>query len=411
MNPKRIKYFFVFFIAFRYLFSRKKQSVINIISYISMCGVAVGSMALVCVLSVFNGFDKLVKDNFSLFDPDLKIVPKEGKFFSTQNSTIQKIKTLEEIAFFSEVMEDNALLSYESYQLPITIKGIDSNARNVSNIDEAILEGENLIHNSALQFGIVGIGVANQLPIGINLSKSVEIYAPKSNAKINIARPEASFSKQNILISGIFSAKQEQYDSKYLFVDIRNARNLFERKATEVSAIEIKVDKDFSIEKTKKKISKLLSNNLSVLNRYEQQADLYRIVKIEKWVTYLILFLILIVATFNIIGSLSMLIIEKRQDIQTLQNIGADRKTIRQIFLCEGWLISIIGAVIGITLGVLICLSQQYFGWLKLGSGYIVETYPVLIHVGDIFLTFFTVVVLGFVTAYYPSKYIKKNSK
>ena len=230
------------------------------------------------------------------------------------------------------------------------------------------------------------------------------------NSKINLARPETSFSQQNVLISGVFASKQEQYDNKYLFIDIQNARTLFERKPTEVSAIELKINKDFSIEKVKKKIGKLLGKDFSVLNRYEQQADLYRIVKIEKWVTYLILFLIMIVATFNIIGSLSMLIIEKKEDIQTLQNLGTDEKTLRQIFLCEGWLISIVGAVVGITIGLLICLSQQYFGWLKMGTGYIVDTYPVLIHFSDLLLTFFTVVFLGFITAYYPSKYIK-NSK
>lgn len=409
MTPKQRKYFFVLFVAFRYLFSRKKQNVINIISYISMCGVAVGSLALVCVLSVFNGFDQLVKDNFSAFDPDLKIVPKEGKFFSTEDSVFQQIKNLDEVAFFSEVVEENALLAYENYQLPITIKGIDSNARNVSNIDESIIEGKYLLNDGVLQFGIMGIGVANQLPIGINFSEAVHIYAPKSNSKINLARPEASFSQQNILISGIFAAKQEQYDNKYLFIDIQNARNLFEREENEVSAIEIKIDNNFSIEKTKKKISDLLGEQYSVLNRYEQQADLYRIVKIEKWVTYLILFLILIVATFNIIGSLSMLIIEKKEDIQTLKNMGADKKTLQQIFLCEGWLISIVGATIGITLGLLICLSQQHFGWLKLGSGYIVDTYPVLIHFSDLVLIFLTVIALGFITALYPSKYIKRG--
>lgn len=410
MTQKQRKYFFVFFVAFRYLFSQKKQNVINVISYISMCGVAVGSLALVCVLSVFNGFDQLVKDNFSTFDPDLKIVPKEGKFFSTNDSIFQEIKTMKEVAFFSEVLEENALLTYKDYQLPISIKGIDSNARNVSNLDESIIEGENLIHNRAFQFGIVGIGVANQIPVSINFSESVQIYAPKINSKINLARPETSFSQQNVLISGVFTSKQEQYDNKYLFIDIQNARTLFERKPTEVSAIELKINKDFSIEKVKKKIGKLLGKDFSVLNRYEQQADLYRIVKIEKWVTYLILFLIMIVATFNIIGSLSMLIIEKKEDIQTLQNLGTDEKTLRQIFLCEGWLISIVGAVVGITIGLLICLSQQYFGWLKMGTGYIVDTYPVLIHFSDLLLTFFTVVFLGFITAYYPSKYIK-NSK
>lgn len=406
MSKNRFR--FAFFVACRYLFSKKKQNAINVISFIAASGVCLGTLALVCVLSVFNGFESLVKDMFAYFDPDLKIEAIEGKTFQINNSQFEQIKKMENVICFSEILEDNALIAYKNRQTPVVIKGIDKNYLKAISTDSILYDGQFLVHDYYHNYAVIGIGLAWQLNIGLQFSEALKIFVPKREEKINIAAPDKSFNQQNALITGVYLTNEKELDHKYLFVDIKLARSLFERDSTNVSAIELKVNPQ-KVDITQKEIKKLLGKDFSVKNKYEQQADSFRIMQIEKWITFLILSLILLVATFNIIGSLSMLIIDKKEDISTLHKLGASQQLIQTIFLFEGWLISITGAFVGLILGVLLCLSQQWFGWLKLNGGFIIDTYPVIVQFSDIILIFFTVVALGFLAAYYPVRYLRKK--
>ncbi|MBR5469331.1 MAG: ABC transporter permease [Paludibacteraceae bacterium] len=406
MSKNRFR--FAFFVACRYLFSKKKQNAINVISFIAASGVCLGTLALVCVLSVFNGFESLVKDMFAYFDPDLKIEAIEGKTFQINNSQFEQIKKMENVICFSEILEDNALIAYKNRQTPVVIKGIDKNYLKAISTDSILYDGQFLVHDYYHNYAVIGIGLAWQLNIGLQFSEALKIFVPKREEKINIAAPDKSFNQQNALITGVYLTNEKDLDHKYLFVDIKLARSLFERDSTNVSAIELKVHPQ-KVDITQKEIKKLLGKDFSVKNKYEQQADSFRIMQIEKWITFLILSLILLVATFNIIGSLSMLIIDKKEDISTLHKLGASQQLIQMIFLFEGWLISITGAFVGLILGVLLCLSQQWFGWLKLNGGFIIDTYPIIVQFSDIILIFFTVVALGFLAACYPVQYLRKK--
>lgn len=408
MLLRKRNYRFAFFVAFRYLFSKKKQNAINVISFIATGGVCLGTMALICVLSVFNGFESLVEDMFASFDPDLKIEAVKGKTFRADTPEFEQIQEMDDVVCFSKVLEDNALIAYKNRQTPVVVKGVDKNYLKAVCVDSIMYDGQFLVHDCMNHYAVVGVGLACQLNVGLQFADALKIFVPKRTSKINVLAPDNSFNRQNVLISGIYSVQENELDNKYLFVDIELARSLFERDSTEVSAIELKVDpqKTATIQS---KIKQLLGENFSVKNKYEQQEDFFRIMQIEKWITFLILSLILLVATFNIIGSLSMLIIDKKDDIATLHKMGASQQLIRTIFLCEGWLISITGAVVGLILGVLLCLSQQYFGWLKMNGGYVVDVYPVIVKFSDILLIFLTVVALGFCAACYPVRYLRKK--
>lgn len=408
MSERKRNYHLAFFIAFRYLFSKKKQNAINVISFIAASGVCLGTLALVCVLSVFNGFESLVKDMFAYFDPDLKIEVVNGKTFCINTAEFEQIKAMDDVLCFSEVLEDNALIAYQNRQSPVVIKGIDKNYLKAIPVDSILYDGQFLVHDYFHKYAVIGAGLAWQLNVGLQFSEALKILVPKREAKINIAAPEKSFNQQNTLITGVYLTQEKNLDHKYLFVDIALARSLFERDSTSVSAVELKITPN-KLNVTQKQIKKLLGESFTVKNKYEQQVDSFRIMQIEKWITFLILSLILLVATFNIIGSLSMLIVDKQEDISTLQKLGASHQLIRMIFLFEGWLISITGASIGLVLGVLLCLSQQYFGWLKLGGTFIIESYPVIVQIGDLVLIFLTVVALGFLAAYYPVRYLRKK--
>lgn len=398
---------FSFRIAKRYLFSRKSHNAINIISGISAAGVGVGAMALVCVLSVFNGFELLITDMFSSFDPDLKITLNHGKTFDDNSPELIHVRKLKSVAYFTEVVEENALLRFRDKQMPATIKGVSSDFEKMTRIDSIIYDGKFILNDGAFERAVPGIGVAAILGLGAHFIDPLYIYAPKRTSKINLLRPENSFNQMGTFVSGIFSVKQLQYDDHYVLVSIKLARDLFEYEKTKVSSIELKLANGVDQEKVQKQIQAILGDRYQVKNRYEQQESFFKIMKIEKWFTYLILCFILLIASFNIIGSLSMLIIDKKGDIETLRNLGANNRLIKRIFLFEGWMISGVGAVSGIGLGALLCLLQQYFGILKLGKGYVVDAYPVQTNVMDLLLVFVTVLVMGFLAAYYPVRYIR----
>jgi len=400
---------FSFQIARRYLFSKKSHNAINIISGISAAGVGVGAMALVCVLSVFNGFELLIGDMFSSFDPDLKVTLTHGKTFEDNTPEFSSVRKMKSVAYFTEVVEENALLRFKNKQMPATIKGVSDDFEKMTRIDSIMYDGKFILNDGAFQRAVPGVGVASILGLGAHFIDPLYIYAPKRTSKINLLRPENSFNQMGTFVSGIFSVKQLQYDDHYVLVSIVLARDLFEYEKSTVTSVELKLGDGVDKVKAQKEIQAQLGNRFQVKNRYEQQASFFKIMKIEKWITYLILCFILLIASFNIIGSLSMLIIDKKDDIETLRNLGANNQLIRRIFLFEGWMISAVGAISGIALGAVMCLLQQHFGILKLGSGYVVDAYPVLTDITDLVLVFLTVLAMGFLAAYYPVRYIRKQ--
>ena len=402
---------FPLWVARRYLFSKKSHNAINWISGISAAGVCVGAAALVCVLSVLNGFGALIGGMFSTFDPALKISPAQGKTFQTSAPAFEHIKKNPSIAVYTEVLENNALARFRDKQMPVAVKGVSENFNRLTQIDSIMYDGKfNLKSEDGIHRATVGLGVASTLGVSANYMEPLQIFAPKRTQRINILNPSDSFNEQWANITGIFSVKQIQYDDKYVLVPLEMARELFEYDNNTVSAIELKTTSDANVEKVKKKIQTLLGSNFKVQDRYEQQDSFFRIMKMEKWIAYLILSFILLIAVFNIIGSLSMLILDKKEDIITLRNLGAENKLIKRIFLFEGWLISFFGAIIGIALGTALSLLQQHFGFIKLGAAgstdYVVNAYPVLTDASDIFIVFLTVLIMGLLASLYPVKYI-----
>lgn len=403
---------FPFYIARRYLFSKKSHNAINVISGISVCGVALATLALVCTLSVFNGFQDLVSNLFTAFDPELKIVPATGKVFDGQDKAIAAIRKMPEVALVSESLEDNALVQYQGRQAMAVIKGVEDNFEELTPIDTILFgRGELMLHDEVVDYAIPGVQLLATLDTGIRFLDPLEVYAPKRGAKVNMANPAASFTGGNLFSSGlVFAVNQEKYDGSYILTSLKFARQLFQY-TTEVSAINLKMKEGTDIDAFKRKLEKHLGERFRVLDRYEQQADTFRIMKIEKFISYLFLTFILMIACFNVIGSLSMLIIDKRDDVVTLRNLGANDRQIVRIFLFEGRLISFIGAVSGIVLGVLLCWLQQTFGLISLGAAgsFIVDAYPVSVHWEDVVLIFFTVLAVGFLSVWYPVRYLSRR--
>jgi len=368
-------------------------------------------MALVCVLSVFNGFTDVVTITFSAFDPELQISPVKGKVFSPDVTKIEEIKNLPEIEFLSESLEENALLKYGDRQEPIVLKGVSPQFEKLAEVDKLIVDGNFVLREGDIDNGVIGGGLAMTLGVRANFINPVEIYIPKRNVRVNPANPTAAFDRAEAFVSGVFVLNQEKYDDQMFIISIDLARELL-RYDKEVSSIDIKVKAGADIEAVQGKIKSIMGEDFHIKNRFEQQEDLYRMVSIEKWVTFLILAIIMIIAVFNIVGSLTILIIEKNEDIQVLKNLGANNTMITKIFLFEGWLITLIGVVAGIVLGLLGCLAQQYFGLWKLSSApgtFIIEAYPVSVQFFDILLIFVAVSIVGFLAVLYPVNNLRKR--
>jgi len=398
---------FSFRIASRYLFSKKSHHAINIISGISSAGVAVGAMALVVVLSIFNGFELLFADLFSAFDPDIAITLKEGKQFSIDSDEFQAVKSHPSIAVFTETIEENALLMYKGKQMPVLVKGVAESFQQMTRIDSIMFDGEFILYDGAFERSVVGAGIASYMGLSAYAIDPLYVYAPKRTSKINLLRPDQSFNQSGTFISGIFSVQQNEYDNQYILVSLDLAKELFEYDSLQISAVELKLLPFADMQKVKNDLQKLIGSDFYVKDRYEQQASYFKIMQVEKWITFLILSFILLIASFNIIGSLSMLIIDKKEDILTLRNMGADNRLIKNIFLLEGWFIAAVGAVVGVVVGAILSLLQEKIGFIKLGPGFIIEDYPVLIQFSDVLLVLITVLVLGFLAALYPVRYIK----
>ncbi len=402
-----------FYIARRYLFSKKKHNAVNIISGISVCGVALATVALVCTLSVFNGFQDMVAGFFTAFDPELKITVREGKVFSPDEEVLQQVHALPEIEVWTETLEENAMVQYKDRQAMAVIKGVEENFEQLTSIDSLLYgAGCFILKDKVVDYGFLGIDLMSQLGTGIQFVDALKVYAPKRNVRVNLANPSAAFNREYLHSPGaVFIVNQEKYDARYVLTSLSFARRLFDYD-TEVSAIELKLKPDADIAAVQKKIARLLGERFNVQNRYEQQADVFRIMEIEKLISYLFLTFILVISCFNVIGSISMLILDKREDVETLRKLGADNRLIVRIFLLEGRLISVCGAVGGIVLGLLLCWAQQQFGFISLGGGngaFVVDAYPVSVHATDVWVVFLTVIAVGFLSVWYPVRYLSKR--
>lgn len=402
------------YIAKRYLFAKKSHNAINVISGVSVCGVALATLALICTLSVFNGFQDLVATLFTAFDPQLKIVATTGKVFDAQDPRIQNIRQMPEVAVFSESLEDNAMVQYKGRQVMVTLKGIQDNFNELTAIDSILFgRGNMVLADEVVDYVIPGAELVSVLGTGVRFVDPLEVYAPKRGAKINVANPTTSFESGLLYSSGlVFAVNQQKYDASYMLVSLEFARELFQYD-TEVSSIELKLKDEADTDQVKRTLQQQLGEGFQVLDRYEQQSDTFRIMEVEKLISYIFLTFILLIACFNVIGSLSMLIIDKRADVVTLRNLGADNQLISRIFLFEGCLISLFGALIGIVLGLTLCLVQQEFGLISLGGtgegSFIIDAYPVSVHLQDVILVFITVWVVGFLSVWYPVRYLSRR--
>jgi len=404
---------FPFYIARRYLFSKKSTNAINIISGISVIGVAVATMALVVTLSVFNGFHDLVASFFTTFDPQLKVTPVMGKTVAADDPILTRIKQLPEVDVATESVEDQALVIYRGRQAMVTVKGVEDNFDQLTHIKEILLgDGQYELHAADMFYGIPGIRLADILATGYKYEEPLKVYAPRREGQLNMANPMDGLVEDELYSPGvIFQVSQAKYDKNYILTSIDFARRIFEQQGM-VSALELRLKPGSNFERVKSQIQDIAGDKYSVKDRFEQQDDTFKIMKIEKLMAYIFLTFILMIACFNIIGSLSMLIIDKKDDVVTLRNLGASDKQIVHIFLFEGRMISAIGAVIGIILGLALCWAQQTFGLVKLGSSsasFVVNAYPVSVHPEDVILIFITVLVVGFLSVWYPVRYFAKR--
>lgn len=399
-------------IAWRYLFSKKSHNAINIVSGVSAAGVMVATAALICVLSVMNGFSHVVEQMFSQFDPELRIEAREGKFFRLDDESLQAVRDLDAVRIFSPTIEETALVQYDDHQVAARLKGVSDQFQELTHIDSIIFDGFYSVYDGAFERCVLGRGLASRIGINPHFVGGMKVYAPKRKGRVNLMRPDQSLNQASTFIAGTFAVDQVQYDDRVMLVSLHFARELFDYSEDEATAVELALSDNANLKKVKKQIREILGPDFVVSDRYEQQADFFRISKIEKVLTLLLLAFILLIATFNIIGSLSMLMIDKQADSRTLSNLGATPEMLRRIFLYEGWLISALGAAAGLIIGLIICLIQEHFGLLKLGNGndYVLSAYPVEVQAPDILLVALIVLAIGYLSAYIPTRQIVKKS-
>jgi len=399
---------FPLFIARRYVVAKKSHNAINIIAAISVLGIAGGAIAFIIILSVFNGFESVVQGLFNSFYADLEIVPKIGKTFVPNDSTISAIRNLNEVLDIGKILEDNALLVYGEKQTIGTVRGVDSNYANITGLDTTIIEGKYVLKENNIPYAIVGRGIKYFLNLSPQFVENLNLVAPRRDAKISLDPNRALISKL-IRPSGTY-ASQPELDTRYLIVPISFAYSLF-GYSNEISAFEIKLKSGINLSRTQKNIQLIVGNSFQVKNRLQQNELLYKTMKTEKWAIFFILVFILLVASFNVVGTLTMLIIEKKNDIQTLSYLGLNLKSIKRTFLYEGLIISFIGAVIGLAIGSLVCYLQQRYGFVKLpGDGsFVINNYPVKLIFSDFVLVLFTVVAIGFFASWFPVRTIAKK--
>lgn len=396
-----------FHIAWRYLFAKKQFNAIHIITTISSIAVGVVTAAMICVMSVMNGFGTMVEQMFSQFDPDIRITAQNGKSFHLTPETKDQLLALPEVNLLSESIEETALIYFEDKQTPVQLMGVDSVFDSLTDIDNIITDGHFEVYDGAFDRAVLGQLLAWKIGIGARFIHGIQVYAPKRNSKVNMLRPDANFNTETCFIAGIFAVNQQKYDENTMIVDIDFTRRLLEYDSTEMTAL--MVSTQGNIKQAKHAIAQVIGDGYNIHDRYEQQKDFFRILRVEKLLTSLLLAFILLIATFNGIGALSMLIIDKKNDIRILSHLGANEQLIKRIFLFEGWLVNAIGAIGGVVVGLTICLLQEHFGLLKLGNGveYVISAYPVAVQGIDILLVIGIVWILSLISVWIPVRRIK----
>lgn len=402
---------FIPFVATRYLFSRRRLSTINLTTWVSMAGVAIGTMALICVLSVMNGFERVISESFSAFDPELRISPVRGSHFSSADSSIVEARQAIPDAVWAEVIEIDGLISSDESQSPVKVLGVDHRFNRATGIDSMMWSGIYDPHADP-HYGInaaIGVGLATRIHCYPDPQRPMVLYAPRSR-RVNLARPDANFTKTPFVCNGLFMVQQTVYDDNYIIMPIASVRESYQFDDDYVSSVSVRLSpqraaSDKEIKEAKRTLTHILGDRFIVADRYEQQADFYRISRIEKWTTFMILCFIILVATFTVVGSLSMIIIEKKTDIGLLKALGATHRAILHLFTLEGVMISAVGGVIGAIVGITLVLIQQYFGVIELGtSGYITQAYPVQLAILDVAITIIAVVGMSLPTSYYAAQ-------
>lgn len=405
---------FSFYVARRYMFSKKSVGAINVISFISVAGVAVGTMALVIVLSVFNGFHDLVASLFTNFDPQIEVVPVKGKTINADAPELDRIRHLDFVDVATDVVEDQAIAVYGDRQRMVTVMGVDENFDQLTNISDILYgDGDFTLRVANLYFGVPGIRLAQDLGLGTRWADYLKIYAPVRRGQLtDLDTPTDGFVVDSLLSPGVvYAVNQNKYDRDRIITSIYFARQLFDQDGM-LSSLQLRLKPGTDLSTAKREIKAAAGEKFRVLDRFEQQADTFRIMQIEKVLAYVFLTFILIVACFNIISSLSMLIIDKKNDINTLHNLGANERQIQSIFLYEGRIISAVGALIGIGLGLALCGLQQAFGFVKMGESsgtFIVNAYPVSVHYWDVLVVFITVILIGWAASWIPARRLRKQ--
>lgn len=405
---------FSFYVARRYMFSKKSVGAINVISFISVAGVAVGTMALVIVLSVFNGFHDLVASLFTNFDPQIEVVPVKGKTINADAPELDRIRHLDFVDVATDVVEDQAIAVYGDRQRMVTVMGVDENFDQLTNISDILYgDGDFTLRVANLYFGVPGIRLAQDLGLGARWTDYLKIYAPVRRGQLtDLDTPTDGFVVDSLLSPGVvYAVNQNKYDRDRIITSIYFARQLFDQDGM-LSSLQLRLKPGTDLSTAKREIKAAAGEKFRVLDRFEQQADTFRIMQIEKVLAYVFLTFILIVACFNIISSLSMLIIDKKNDINTLHNLGASGRQIVGIFLFEGRIISAVGALIGIGLGLALCGLQQAFGFVKMGESsgtFIVNAYPVSVHYWDVLVVFITVILIGWAASWIPARRLRKQ--
>ena len=388
-------------IAWRYLVAKKGHQAVNIISIVAVCGVVVATAALICVLSVFNGFRGLIMGRLAMLDPQIAITATVGKTVDDADSIISAVEDLPGVERAVPVIEDQALAIYAQLQMPVRLKGVPDDYNTMNDMDSVIVDGEWKLRDQVSRYAVAGAGPAIRLMVRPDFLGMVRLYAPQRQGRVNIANPMGAFRQDSLFVSGIFQLQQNSYDADLIYVPLEMARGLFDYD-TQATQIEVKLFPGASESQVMKAIGQAIGSGYQVKNRLMQQREAYRLVNIEKWMAFLLLAFILIIATFNVISTLSLLIIEKDSSIATLRALGANDSQISRIFVLQGWLITLVGAITGVIAGLILCLCQQQFGWLRLSgdpANMIISAYPVQVQGTDVLITLALVAAVGLLTS------------
>ena len=388
-------------IAWRYLVSKKGHQAVNIISIVAVCGVVVATAALICVLSVFNGFRGLIMGKLAMLDPQVAITASTGKTINNADSIIDLVSAMPGVERAVPVVEDQALAIYAQMQMPVRLKGVPDDYNTMNGMDSIIVDGEWKLRDQVSRFAVAGAGPAVRLMVRPESLGMVRLYAPQRQGRVNLANPMGAFRQDSVFVSGVFQLQQNSYDADLIFVPLEMAMNLFDYE-TEATQIEVRLAPGASEQQVMRGIAQALGDGYQVKNRLMQQREAYRLVNIEKWMAFLLLAFILVIATFNVISTLSLLIIEKDDSIATLRALGAHDRQISRIFVLQGWLITLAGAVTGVVIGLILCLCQQQFGWLHLSgdpANMIISAYPVEVQWLDVVITLALVAAVGLLTS------------